>query len=49
MYAAYEEGSIEAVRAKIPEMMYMAVRPYLGEQVAAEELRQAAPNPVRAG
>jgi hypothetical protein len=26
------------VRAKIPEMMYMAVRPYLGEQAAAEEL-----------
>jgi AcrR family transcriptional regulator len=39
MFAAYEEGSIEAVRAKIPEMMYMAVRPYLGEEAAAEELR----------
>jgi AcrR family transcriptional regulator len=47
MYAAYEEGSIKAVRAKIPEMMYMAVRPYLGEDAAAEELRQAPSPPVR--
>jgi AcrR family transcriptional regulator len=38
MFAAYEQGSIDAVRAKVPEMMYMAVRPYLGEEVAAEEL-----------
>jgi AcrR family transcriptional regulator len=38
MYVAYEAGSIEAVRAKVPEMMYMAVRPYLGEKAASEEL-----------
>jgi AcrR family transcriptional regulator len=47
MYAAYEQGSIEAVRGKIPEMMYMAVRPYLGEEVAAEELEQAPRDRVR--
>jgi AcrR family transcriptional regulator len=40
MYAAYEDGSIDAVRAKVPEMMYMAVRPYLGDEAAAEELRE---------
>jgi AcrR family transcriptional regulator len=39
MYAAFEEGSVEAVRARIPEMMYAAVLPYLGPEAAAEELR----------
>jgi AcrR family transcriptional regulator len=39
MYAAYETGSIEAVRAKVPEMMYIALLPYLGEEEAAKELR----------
>jgi AcrR family transcriptional regulator len=39
MYASYEAGSIESVRAKVPEMMYVAVLPYLGAKAAAEELR----------
>jgi len=47
MNAAFEEGSLEDVRAKIPEMMYMAVLPYLGPEAAEEELR--APVPPRAG
>lgn len=38
MYATYEAGSIESVRAKIPEMMYMAVLPYLGAEEAEKEL-----------
>ena len=43
MYVAYERGAIDAVRAKLPEMMYMAVLPYLGAEAAAEELRQRPP------
>jgi AcrR family transcriptional regulator len=39
MFASYEEGSIDAVRARVPELMYVAVLPYLGEEAAAEELR----------
>jgi AcrR family transcriptional regulator len=39
MYASYAAGSIESVRAKVPEMMYVAVLPYLGAEAAAEELR----------
>lgn len=40
MYAAFEDGSVEAVRAKVPEMMYVAVLPYMGEQAAEEELHR---------
>jgi hypothetical protein len=40
MYASYEAGeSIDAVRARIPELMYVAVLPYLGAEAAEEELR----------
>jgi AcrR family transcriptional regulator len=49
MYAAIASESIDAVRAKIPEMMYMAVLPYLGAEAAAEELRQPAPAPTGQG
>jgi hypothetical protein len=34
---------VEAVREKIPEMMYAAVLPYFGPEVAAQELRIAPP------
>jgi len=43
MNAAFEEGSIETVRAKIPEMMYMAVLPYLGPEAAEVELNAPVP------
>jgi hypothetical protein len=43
MNAAFEEGSLTAVRAMIPEMMYMAVLPYLGPEAAAEELEAPVP------
>jgi AcrR family transcriptional regulator len=39
MYASYDGGSIDTVRAKVPELMYVAVLPYLGPEAAAEELR----------
>lgn len=39
MYASYEAGSIESVRAMVPELMYVAVLPYLGPEAAEEELR----------
>jgi AcrR family transcriptional regulator len=39
MYASFEAGSVESVRAKVPEMMYVAVLPYLGAEAAEEELR----------
>ena len=39
MYASYEAGSIDSVRARVPELMYVAVLPYLGAEAAAEELR----------
>ncbi len=39
MYSSYEPGSIDAVRARVPELMYMAVLPYLGPEAAEEELR----------
>jgi AcrR family transcriptional regulator len=38
MLAAFQQGSMAAVRVKIPEMMYVAVLPYLGEEAAREEL-----------
>lgn len=47
MNTAFEQGSMADVRAKIPEMMSVAVRPYLGEEAAAEELGK--PAPARAG
>jgi AcrR family transcriptional regulator len=40
MYASYEAGSIDSVRAKVPEMMYVAVLPYLGVEAAEEELHR---------
>ncbi len=49
MNAAFEQGSMEAVRAKMPEMMYMAVLPYLGPEAAEEELRAAPPAPKPGG
>ena len=45
MNAAFEQGSMEAVRAKMPEMMYMAVLPYLGAEAAEDELHAAPPAP----
>ena len=45
MYSSYEPGSIDAVRARVPELMYMAVLPYLGPEAAAEELLLA-PQPA---
>jgi AcrR family transcriptional regulator len=38
MYASYQAGSVDAVRARVPEMMYVAVLPYLGAEAAEEEL-----------
>jgi AcrR family transcriptional regulator len=43
MYASYDGESIDAVRAKVPELMYVAVLPYLGPEAAAEELRTPVP------
>lgn len=47
MYAAYESGSIEAVRAKVPEMMYVALLPYLGAEEAEKELQRDPPGGSR--
>lgn len=38
MLAAFEHGTMKDVRAKLPEMMYIATLPYLGEDAAREEL-----------
>jgi AcrR family transcriptional regulator len=48
MYASYDGVSIDSVRAKVPELMYVAVLPYLGLEAAAEELRIPAPGAVDA-
>lgn len=45
MLAAFEQGSMGDVRAKLPEMMYVAVLPYLGEEAAREELSIAPQGP----
>lgn len=39
MFASYEPGSIDAVRARVPELMYLAVLPYLGREAAEQELQ----------
>jgi AcrR family transcriptional regulator len=46
MLAAFEQGSMRDVRAKVPEMMYIAVLPYLGEEAAREELELPPPSPA---
>jgi hypothetical protein len=38
-----ERGNYENLRPLVPKMMYSAVLPYLGPDVAAEELHRAVP------
>jgi hypothetical protein len=42
------EGSREPLKAEsfVPQLMYIAVRPYLGHDVAHEELTMEAPPPA---
>jgi AcrR family transcriptional regulator len=47
MFSSYEAGSADAVRARIPELMYLAVLPYLGPEAAEEELRMRPPSRVK--
>jgi hypothetical protein len=37
--SGFGPGWIEEARARVPELMYAAVLPYLGQEAAAEELR----------
>lgn len=43
LYAVVLRGPLPPVEEMIPQLMYSAVLPYLGEEAAAEELAMAAP------
>jgi AcrR family transcriptional regulator len=39
MFSSYEPGSADDARARVPELMYLAVLPYLGREAAEAELQ----------
>lgn len=43
------EFDIETIDQYVPELMYIAVRPYLGDEIARQELTMSAPEPEEFG